>query len=76
MTLNQFILIAEINSVVCGFVCVFGANNPKHGTIIDNLHVKSSIKGQGIGTKLLVEAAEWAATNYKNDNLYLEVLCQ
>jgi ribosomal protein S18 acetylase RimI-like enzyme len=71
---NQFILIAEIDSVFCGLVCVFGANNPKFGTIIDNLHVKSRIKGKGIGTKLLVEAAGWAATNYENDNLYLEVL--
>jgi len=73
-SLNQFILIAEINSVICGFVCLYGANNSKFGTIIDNLHVKSSIKGQGIGTKLLVEAAQWATRNYKAENLYLEVL--
>lgn len=72
--LNQFILIAEVDSIFCGFVCMFGANDPRFGTIIDNLHVKSTIKGKGIGTKLLVEAAGWAARNYENDNLYLEVL--
>lgn len=71
---NQFILIAEIDTVFCGFVCVFGANNPKFGTIIDNLHVKSRFNGKGIGTKLLIEAAVWAATNYESDSLYLEVL--
>ncbi len=71
---NQYILIAEIDHVFCGFVCVFGANNPKFGTIIDNLHVKSDIKGKGIGTRLIVEAAGWAMRNYKKDDLYLEVL--
>ena len=71
---NQYILIAEIDHVFCGFVCVFGANDPKFGTIIDNLHVKSEIKGKGIGTQLILAAAGWAMRNYKKDNLYLEVL--
>jgi GNAT superfamily N-acetyltransferase len=71
---NQFTLIAEIDSVFCGFVCVFGANHSKFGTIIDNLHIKSSIKGKVIGSKLLVAAAQWAVMHYKSESLYLEVL--
>lgn len=71
---NQFILVAEIDSILCGFICAFGAKHTDFGTIIDNLHVKSNIKGKGIGTKLLIEAAKWAVNNYKNDDLYLEVL--
>ena len=71
---NQLILIAEDESCFCGFVCVFGAQHPKFGTIVDNLHVKSNIKGKGVGTKLIVAAAKWAFTNYRNEDLYLEVL--
>ncbi len=71
---NQYILIAEADGVFCGFVCVYGAKHPKFGTIIDNLHVNSDIKGKGIGTKLLISAATWAVAHYKTDNLYLEVL--
>ena len=73
-TVNQLIIIAEDDGVFCGFVCVFGANHPKFGTIVDNLHIKPSCKGKGLGTKLLVAAATWAAKHYKNDDLYLEVL--
>jgi len=71
---NQFVLIAEVDNEFCGFVCVFGANHPKFGTIVDNLHVKSNIKGKGVGTKLLVAAAKWAFIHYENERLYLEVL--
>jgi len=71
---NQFILVAEVDNEFCGFVCVFGANHPKFGTIIDNLHVKSKVKGKGIGIKLLISAAKWAHSNYRNENIYLEVL--
>jgi len=71
---NQYVLIAEDGNVFCGFVCVFGANHPKYGSIIDNLHVNSNIKGQGLGTKLLIAAAKWIAANFKDHDLYLEVL--
>jgi len=71
---NQFILVAEVDNEFCGFVCVYGANHPTFGTIIDNLHVKSMAKGKGVGIKLLIAAANWAYSNYRNENLYLEVL--
>lgn len=72
--LNQYVLIAEADGFIAGFICVFGAIHPKYGSIIDNLHVNSSIKGQGLGTKLLIAAAKWAANHYQDHDLYLEVL--
>ena len=71
---NQMVLVAEVDGAFCGFICAFGAHHSTYGTIIDNLHVKSNVKGQGLGSKLLVAAAKWASTNYGNSDLYLEVL--
>ncbi|PKI17834.1 GNAT family N-acetyltransferase [Colwellia sp. 12G3] len=71
---NQLVLVAEIDSTFCGFICVLGANHPKFGTIIDNLHVKLGSKGQGTGSCLLAAAASWSIENYSDHELYLEVL--
>jgi GNAT superfamily N-acetyltransferase len=71
---NQLVLVAEVDSLFCGFICVLGGNHAKYGTIIDNLHVVSASKGQGTGSCLLAAAASWAHTNYTAHDLYLEVL--
>lgn len=71
---NQLVLVAELAGTFCGFTCVLGANHPKYGTIIDNLHVKAGNKGQGTGSRLLAAAASWSTANYSDDDLYLEVL--
>ena len=71
---NQQVLVAEVDGVFCGFICVVGANHPKYGTIIDNLHVKADNKGQGTGSRLLAAAASWSIENYNGHDLYLEVL--
>jgi len=71
---NQLVLIAEDDDVFSGFICVLGANHPKFGTIIDNLHVKANSKGQGTGSRLLSAAASWAIEHYTDHDLYLEVL--
>ena len=67
-------VVAEIDGTFCGFICVLGANDPKFGTIIDNLHVKIGSKGQGTGSRLLAAAASWSIENYSEHDLYLEVL--
>jgi len=71
---NQYILIAEQDAVLCGFICVYGAHHPERGSIVDNLHVNSRVMGQGIGKQLLVSAAQWAVAHYPEQDLYLEVL--
>jgi len=71
---NQLVLIAEVDNIFTGFVCILGGNHPKFGTIIDNLHVKANSKGQGTGSRLLSAAASWAKEYYSDHDLYLEVL--
>ncbi|CAM4300648.1 GNAT family N-acetyltransferase [Pseudoalteromonas byunsanensis] len=71
---NQLVLIAQLNGVFSGFICVFGDKHPQFGSIIDNLHVTSDAKGKGIGTQLLSSAAKWVHTHYKDLGVYLEVL--
>lgn len=73
-SVNQYVLVAENNGTFCGFICVYGANHPEYGSIVDNLHVKAEVKGKGLGSKLLAAAAKWIATHYKTQPLYLEVL--
>jgi len=71
---NQYVLLAEDNGILCGFICAYGNKHDDYGTIIDNLHVHADFKGKGIRKTLLGAAASWAANHYKNVGLYLEVL--
>ena len=48
-TSNQKIILAEEDSQLYGFICVYGQYDFEFGTFVDNLHVKTSMKGQGIG---------------------------
>lgn len=71
---NQFVLLAEENSELCGFVCAFGYEDPTWGTFIDNLHVRNERKRQGIGRSLMKEIAHWSRRYYPDAGLYLGVL--
>lgn len=71
---NQKVIVAIVDGEFAGFICIFGANSEKYGTIIDNLHVTLKFKGCGVGTKLLRAAAEWANEYNEDLPLYLEVL--
>ena len=56
---NQFLLVAETGGAVRGFVCAFGDDDPRWGTLVDNLHVSQALKGSGVGTALLRHVGEW-----------------
>jgi ribosomal protein S18 acetylase RimI-like enzyme len=70
---NQHVIVAIGAGALVGFVCVFGAEDPKWGACVDNLHVASLTRGQGVGAALLRAAASWVRENYPDSGLYLWV---
>lgn len=71
---NQAVLLAEVSGEVVGFVCAYGNEDPVFGTFIDNLHVHSSKKRQGIGRELMRSVASWSRENFPEAGIYLSVL--
>lgn len=73
-TEGQYILLAEENNQLVGFICIFLHANPQWGTLIDNLHVRPNVKGKGIGKVLMKEISQWLLKNNHNEAIYLWVL--
>ena len=69
---NQCVLLAEDESGV-GFACAFAAEHAEWGTYLDNLHVRPSSQGQGVGKALLVNMAQWCNLYAPKRGLYLSV---
>ncbi len=70
---NQCVFIAEDESGVIGFTCAFAAEHAEWGSYLDNLHVRQSSQGQGIGKALLVNMARWCNLHAPECGLYLSV---
>ena len=70
---NRFICVVVEKKVLKGFVCVYGNDDAKWGALIDNLHVLPHFKGQGIGKRLMQEAAKWVFEKYKKNDFHLWV---
>lgn len=56
---NQYVVVAEYDGEVVGFVCVYAGENPDWGSYLDNLHVRETFQSQGIGKSLLIEGTRW-----------------
>lgn len=70
---NQYVIVAEEKETISGFACVFAEDDPVWGALLDNLHVVAERKGQGIGTRLLKLAAQWAYERNPATNFHLWV---
>lgn len=70
---NQWIWLAAEGTQLHGFVCVLGDDDPEWGSLIDNLHVHPDLKGQGLGARLMREAAGWMKENCAMQRFYLWV---
>ena len=57
-----------------GFVCLLADHDPHWGTLIDNVHVASGHKGQGIGRMMMAAAAEHLLHQLPRRPIYLTVL--
>jgi len=74
--LNQLTVCAEIDGDVVGFSHTLFDHDPHWGALLDNLHVRSDLKGAGIGTRLLSIAAQELVRSRPSQSLYLWVLEQ
>jgi ribosomal protein S18 acetylase RimI-like enzyme len=70
---NQFVLVAEENGFIIGFACVFVMEHLEWGSYLENLHVRQSHRGRGIGTKLIIEVAAICEQMCAGKGLYLSV---
>jgi ribosomal protein S18 acetylase RimI-like enzyme len=72
---NQYVAIAENDDgEAVGFACAYGAEDPKWGTFLDNLHVRSEMFGQGIGKRLMADVAAWSLRRHPECGMHLLVL--
>ena len=71
---NQFVVVAESQHEIIGFVCAYGGHDKQWGTFLDNLHVAPQHKRGGIGAQLMGELASWSIKAYPGQGIYLWVL--
>ena len=71
---NQFVRLALDGANLAGFVCAYGGHDPRWGSFVDNLHVATASKRNGIGTSLMRQAGAWLAQGYPDLGVYLLVL--
>lgn len=72
-TPNQYIITAKEGDKLCGFSCLFSQQHFKFGSLLDNLHVASNRKRQGIGRQLIQLSREWVSSKSPNEGMYLWV---
>jgi ribosomal protein S18 acetylase RimI-like enzyme len=68
-------VVADVRNSVIGFLHMILDQDPKWGTLLDNLHVVWHLKGNGIGRRLMQEGAERLLQRGRR-NFYLWVLDQ
>jgi ribosomal protein S18 acetylase RimI-like enzyme len=71
---NQFVQLAVDAANLVGFVCAYGAHDPRWGSFVDNLHVADPAKRNGIGASLMRQAGAWLESLYPDLGVYLLVL--
>lgn len=71
---DQFVQVALGDASLLGFVCAFGAHDPRWGSFIDNLHVAHAAKERGIGSSLMRQAGAWLVSHYADVPVHLLVL--
>ena len=70
------VLKAVMEQQLAGFACILLDVDPTWGARIENLHVRPSLKGHGIGGRLFDDAMEWARAVRPDRPVHLWVLEQ
>jgi GNAT superfamily N-acetyltransferase len=69
-------ILAELDDRLLGFIHVAFDDDPRWGSLIDNLHVRHDQRRTGIGRQLLVRGAMAVTARAINHGMYLWVLAQ
>ena len=72
-TPSQFGLLALLDSVAVGFAFAFPHADERWGTNLDNLHVRPTVRGGGIGSRLLHAVTLQILRHHSGEGLYLWV---
>jgi GNAT superfamily N-acetyltransferase len=73
---NQFVVVAEQDGRVLGFACAYGDDDAQWGTLLDNIHVRPGLHGNGIGGGLVAEVVSWCLAHHPDRGLWLWVVGQ
>jgi ribosomal protein S18 acetylase RimI-like enzyme len=73
---GQFTVIARQGNELLGFAHTILDEDPRWGSLLENLHIQSDLKRTGIGSRLLSEAARRLLTLRPEGSLHLWVLAQ
>lgn len=73
LTEREFVLIAEHDGEMIGFISLLDVPHNGYEALIDNLHVRPDLKGKGVGSILMKEVAERLLQSGRK-NVYLFVL--
>ncbi len=74
--LLQYTVVAESGGGVIGFAHTMFDHDPRWGALLENLHVRSDLKGLGIGTQLMSHAASGLLRHRPRGPIHLWVLDQ
>ena len=75
-TSGHFTVVARHGDEVLGFVHTILDEDPRWGSLLENLHVRSDLKRAGMGSRLLSEAAQRFLRLRPEGSLHLWVLDQ
>jgi len=73
-SLAQCVLVAELPGTgPVGFICLYRNQDPEWGSLIDNLHVVPSLRGQSIGRHLMRAGAQAMLASAASPGIHLWV---
>lgn len=70
---DRLVYLAVDGDRLAGFICAFGGEDSRWGSLIDNLHVDADYQGSGLGAELMAGAGRWLRQHHPDAGVYLWV---
>ena len=73
---RPWVLLAENDSDLCGFSCIYLNHDSQYGALMDNLHVSPACRGMGLGKQLMNRSFQFIHSHDPKSGLFLWVFEQ